>query len=274
MSTSFVASALPFSALTVVGEDIGEAWDKLILQILANGKHVVAHDKRTKELLGVSFLVKDLARNILINDIRKPNYRFMVAEWLWILSGRNDVDFLADFVPRIRNYSDDGKTLYGAYGPRLITQWDYIAKIFERDKYTRQAVAGIWTPNPPESADIPCTLNLQWLLREGQLHSIVNMRSSDAWLGLPYDFFTFSMLAMDLAADLGASSGSLQMNLGSSHLYEEDYLKAEAVTMSSQRSESLRVPPINDITVSNFARILSPEVNPLETLKTICREYR
>jgi thymidylate synthase len=100
------------------------------------------------------------------------------------------------------------------------------------------------------------------------------MRSSDAWLGLPYDFFTFSMLSLDLAADLGAMTGSLQMNLGSSHLYEEHYMQAEAVVLSDQKSESLRVPPFNDTVVPRFYRVLAPEVAPLPTLKELCREYR
>jgi hypothetical protein len=110
MSTSYEASALPFSVQTVMGEGIGEAWDKLIEQILANGKPVVARGKRTRELLGVKLLVRDMAQNILVNPLRGPNYKFMVAEWLWILSGRNDVEFLAKHISKMRDFSDDGKT--------------------------------------------------------------------------------------------------------------------------------------------------------------------
>jgi thymidylate synthase len=270
MSTSLSGLESPFSERTVTGEGFAEAWRKLIWKVSIEGLPVVARGKRTKELLGVKFIVKDMAQNILVSEVRNLNYKFMVAEWLWILAGRDDVEFLAQYVKKMRDFSDDGKTLAGAYGPRLITQWEYVRQTLEADKGSRQAVASIWTPNPEPSLDIPCTLNLQWFLRDGYLHCIVNMRSSDTWLGLPYDFFTFSMLSMDLASDLGASVGSLQMNLGSSHLYEKHF---EVAGLVPYDVKNLRVPPFNDTTVYRFSRVLSSE-DALKTLEEICRDYR
>jgi thymidylate synthase len=83
--------------------------------------------------------------------------------------------------------------------------------------------------------DVPCTLALQFLPRGGYLHTIVTMRSSDAWLGLPYDIFNFTMLANHLAAALSQAKrrrillGTITLNLGSSHLYEENWTQAQQV---------------------------------------------
>jgi len=48
------------------------------------------------------------------------------------------------------------------------------------------------------------------------------MRSSDIWLGIPYDVFTFTMLQNCLAGELGVKRGWFALNAGSSHLYDRD----------------------------------------------------
>ena len=55
-----------------------------------------------------------------------------------------------------------------------------------------------------------------------ELHSHVVMRSSDAWLGLPYDVFVFSMLQHYIAAYLGptVAPGKLTYTLMNGHIYE------------------------------------------------------
>ena len=62
-------------------------------------------------------------------------------------------------------------------------------------KYVNKII-NIWRENPRSSKDIPCTLSLQFFLREASdqlwLHTIATMRSNDAWLGVPYDTFNFN----------------------------------------------------------------------------------
>jgi hypothetical protein len=73
-------------------------------------------------------------------------------------------------------------------------------------------------------------------LRKQTLHVSVFMRSSDAWLGVPYDFFTFSIIAAKVAylvnrnyeEQLGESApvrrlGILSWTAASSHLYEPNF---------------------------------------------------
>jgi thymidylate synthase len=63
---------------------------------------------------------------VLFNEARDCNPFFHVYESLWMLAGRNDVAPLAYYVSRFREYSDDGKTLNGAYGHRWrYHQWDH-----------------------------------------------------------------------------------------------------------------------------------------------------
>lgn len=178
----------------------------------------------------MSFTVAEMLENILVPSGRMLGYRFMVAEWLWMMSGMNDVYSISTFNKNIAEFSDNGVTFAGAYGPRINEQIEYALNKIDQDRDTRQAVIVIFSPNPEKSKDIPCTLSLQLLRRDSYLHGVVTMRSSDVWLGLPYDFFNFSMICNVAAHALGLKPGQLTFNLGSSHLYERDLKKVSALT--------------------------------------------
>jgi thymidylate synthase len=60
----------------------------------------------------------------------------------------------------------------------------------------------------------------------------MNMRSSDAWLGVPYDWFNFSMLSAGVALllrekGINVQLGNLHFYAASQHLYETNWEGAE-----------------------------------------------
>jgi thymidylate synthase len=228
-------------ATLIQGNNIGGVWARLVHELIRRGAHVAPRGQETRELMNVTLEVTDGLNNILLSEIRKLNYRFMVAEWLWIQAGMNDVKSLTQYNSVMKNFSDDGEILNGAYGPRLYPQWEYIIEALRNDS-SRQAVATIWTANPTVSKDIPCTISLQWLVRERKLHCTINMRSSDVWLGLPYDFFSFSQLTNVLCGKMGLEMGSITMNLASSHLYDVNFGDASAAMYAC--CEHLRSPQL------------------------------
>lgn len=181
----------------------------------------------------------------------------MVAEWLWIMYGLDSVTTLARYNKKMLDYSDDGVTLAGAYGPRLKLQDRYLATALRKDPMTRRAVATIWAPNPSlDSKDIPCTVALQFIRRPvGQLNCIVTMRSSDAWLGIPYDIYSFSMIANYLAGALNLEPGWLAMNLGSAHLYG-DNLKAARDVIADLSLGQRRSPRLTSFPPPGLLKIL------------------
>ena len=229
----------------------------------------------------VSFRVTDSSKNILVHPVRKMNYRFMIAEWTWYMRGWNNLRELTRFNPHMAQFSDDGLTLAGAYGPRLAPQWPYLLKKLREDPDTRQAVASIWTPNPAPSKDIPCTLSLHFLCRWGKLNLIVTMRSSDIWLGLPYDMFSFSQMQNAIAGELELERGWIQFNLGSSHLYEENRVIAQDAILSppevsfTLKSPTLPgwIPPISDEPLPlpwiYYARIVNGSRTSAEALEIL-----
>lgn len=159
--------------------------------------------------------------NLLDVPSRKLNYRFAVAEWVWMIFGRSDVASLEQYNSQMAQFTDDGVFLTGAYGPHICAQYPGMLRKLKADPNTRQAVIEIHRPQVA-TKDEPCTLSLQFLLRNGSLNLIATMRSSDVWLGVPYDVFTFTQLQNCFAGELGVNRGWLSLHMGSSHLYERD----------------------------------------------------
>jgi thymidylate synthase len=206
------------------------AWYRQFNQVVVQGWEVAPRGKPTLE---VPHAVVKIDMSCPVVTARPGlNYKFMAAEALWILQGRNDLDPLIEHVPRMKEFSDDGRSLTGAYGPPISEQLLYVVKKLREDRDTRQAVLTIWKPNPMPSKDIPCTIAMAFQIRDDFFNSHVFMRSSDVWLGLPYDLFSFTMVAewVRLHHDLdGAPTrpGSLYVTAASSHLYVENVTSIE-----------------------------------------------
>lgn len=206
-------------------------WLETLQKIIDSGLVSKPRGFEIKEILNDQMKI-DMHTPILSVIKRNLGYKFMARESWWIMDGRNDVESIKDYSKAISKFSDDGYHFNGAYGPRLVDQWHYIVDSLINDIDTRQAVATIWRPNPRVSKDIPCTISVQWLIRNNKIYCIDNMRSSDIWLGVPYDVFNFTMLTgylMLLLREKGLDNlelGYLYLNAGSRHLYENNFESA------------------------------------------------
>lgn len=236
--------------MRIKGSHIGPLWLKLLERLYYDGQPVSPRALNCREKLGVTLYLEDLRNNIFVSQERKLSYKFMIAEWLWIWFGRDDVKSIAQYAPHIAHFSDNGVDFNGSYGIPVKAQWPYVLGLLKRDLDTRQAVIQIYRQPPGPTKDVPCTLSLQFLVRQGKMHVVACMRSSDIWLGLPYDIFNFSMLTNILAAQVSVDTGSLTIHLGSSHLYETNFeaatrvLKYQRATMHDLRSPRLvNAPP-------------------------------
>lgn len=211
---------------------IDEGWHRTLDSARICGFESSPRGMRVRELFhhAVSF---DMRYPVLRCPGRRLNYRFMAAEALWILEGSDRLADLAPYNPNMARFSDDGVTLAGAYGPRIVPQIPYVVRKIVDDPATRQATLTIWTPNPASSKDVPCTVAMDFKLRAGRLDAHVFMRSSDVWLGLPYDAFSFSCVAFAVVGLLrgngvDAEPGTLYVTAASSHLYEAQWAERPA----------------------------------------------
>ena len=208
------------------------AWVIELSGVLESGNDVAPRGQVTKELLQQTSVI-DMRRPVITLPERKLSTKFLGGEAYWILSGDNRVETIVPYNKNIANYSDDDKTFFGAYGPRIMSQLDYVVDKLKSDSDTRQAVLTIWRENPPETKDVPCTVAVNFMIRDHKLNCHVYMRSNDLWLGFPYDVFNFSMLSHLVCCRLNAfvvenggviiEPGTLYHTASSRHIYEQHF---------------------------------------------------
>jgi len=152
-----------------------------------------------------------------------------LGELFWYLSGDTRLDFIDYYVPgRFQEESDDQVRVRSGYGERLssfrkLNQLQNVINLLNDKKTSRRAVIQLFDASDlvGSFASIPCTCTLQFLARDGRLHMFVAMRSNDAYLGLPHDVFSFTMLQELVARSTDLEIGEYKHCAGSLHLYEK-----------------------------------------------------
>lgn len=219
------------------GKTVDEVWSAAFEALFEKAKDGFNNSSRdgsvVGEILDAVFCVEDPTRNIVKNKVRNMPLRYAIGELAWYLSGTNKTKAIAQFSKKWEEISDDGETNNSAYGHRIFNkfgfnQYEYIRELLEKDPLSRQAVIHIKDASNVPTKDTPCTVYLQFFIREGKLHLSVHMRSNDIWMGVPYDMFSFCFIQMMLAMELGVEIGSYTHYAGSLHMYERDYETAKA----------------------------------------------
>lgn len=187
----------------------------------------------------------DMNNGFVVNEARKVYKRYAITEAAWVLNGQNDLATVARVNTRMSEFSDNGYSLAGAYGPKVVDQIPYIVRTLNADTGSRQAVMTIWERKPEKSKDIPCTIGLQFRIWDKKLQTTVYMRSSDLFLGIPYDLFVFTMVTAEirrqLADDYGL--GEITFMLGSSHIYDHNVDKCKEIINSSHAVNAWKFNP-------------------------------
>jgi len=190
------------------------------------------------EISNLLIKIEDASSNLFLNKVRGVDKQYLAGELLWYLSGRNDVEFIKDYSKFWKKISNKDGTANSAYGFQLwnvvnehgLTEWDWAKNALVNDQDTRQSIIRFNKPSVSfyDNKDFVCTLNGVFQIRNGDLNLFINMRSSDAVLGLTYDvpFFTLliQIMQFDLAKEgIDVGIGSLTLMLNSSHIYERHF---------------------------------------------------
>ncbi len=207
--------------MNIEGEFFNDIYVKLCEFILKNGEEYSPREMKTKEIMGVTLKLNNVRSRILDKNIRDVSLPFAIGEWIWCMSGKNELDMIKYYAPSYGRFSDDGKTLNGAYGPRIKISINKIIDMLKLDKDSRRAVIPIYNYLDvfKDSKDIPCTVCQQFFIRNNKLNMCVYMRSNDIYLGLPYDVFNFTMEQEYIANCLDVDVGSYIHMVGSMHYY-------------------------------------------------------
>jgi thymidylate synthase len=226
--------------------------------LLENRKLRITRGQRCWELPGPVIIKfnNPLSRLVTVSD-RNWNMFLPYAESLWLALGRNDLNLVKYYLPKMEEFSDDRQYMRGGYGPRLrcfngnsfdykrawennevifqnkeVDQFYYIIKCFERDPFTRQAIISIGDPPKDcfdennilkQTKDLPCTRLLQFMRNseDNKLNLTVYMRSNDfIWGASAVNIFNYTYIQEYFAHILGLEVGVYYHVANNFHYYE------------------------------------------------------
>ena len=205
------------------------------------------------ELCGVMLRLRN-PRARLSRTEAKGKLFSCLGELLWYLAKTNDLKFITYYLSHYERESEDGQTVYGAYGPRLFdfkgrSPVESTIELLKKNPASRRAVVPLFdvTDIVDKHKEVPCTCLMQFLVRNGHLHMLIYMRSNDVLLGLPHDIFAFTMLQELIARSLGIEVGSYKHVVGSLHLYDSDRTTAQQYLREGWQSTTDMPPmPVGD----------------------------
>lgn len=249
--------------LFVEADCIDDLLKEVHAAIIANGIKNTPTKGANLEILGALLVLTDPIRRVSRTESRSKIISCL-GELLWYLTGENDLSFISHYIPNYRYYAEDDGKIHGGYGPRLFSmhgiynQVENIITLLSEKKTSRRALIQLFDaadliPNNSqkiEYKDIPCTISLQFLIRENKLHLFVNMRSNDAFKGLTHDIFAFTMIQEFVARKLQCELGKYYHFVSSMHLYETDFEKVYALQREgfmSTRAIMKKMPPVKSL---------------------------
>jgi thymidylate synthase len=200
----------------------------------------------------------DISRRFPLLTTKKVFWRGVVEELIFFLKGRTDCKALAEKRVYIwekntsREFLDEhGLSHYpeGIAGPFYGFQWRRFGAIYDpahpdidyyndqphadqvvnlvnhikRDPTSRRLFMSAWNPRDLDQMVLPpCHVSYQFFVTDEQkLSCILYMRSSDVFLGLPFNIASASLLTMLIASWSGLrGAASLSVVIGDAHLYE------------------------------------------------------
>ena len=169
---------------------------------------------------------------VLLFPARDANPFFHLVEAIWMMAGANHVGQLLHFNAGMRQYSDDGQTLHGAYGYRWYHQFGHndqivqVISLLKNDPESRRAVLQMWDPivdlGSP-SRDVPCNTSIFFKIRDGKLQMTVCNRSNDmVWGAYGANAVHMSVLQEFIAKSLEVEMGPYHQISDCFHVYENE----------------------------------------------------
>ncbi len=197
---------------------------------------------------------------------KKLYFKSITHELLWFLKGDSNIGYLNDNGVHIW---DEWATTSGDLGPVYGVQWRswpapdgngidqfqaLISGLRERP-FSRRHIVSAWNPaqlpdesiSPQANAEqgrmalAPCHTLFQFYVAEGKLSCQLYQRGADAFLGLPFNIASYSILTHMLAQVLDLAPGDFVHTIGDVHIYlnhlqqVDELLKREPMPLPTLR---------------------------------------
>lgn len=237
---------------------LNASFQECLGELLKYGVETQPRGEKVKEIINYSIVVDDPRNRVITFAERKTSMKYLLGEFIWYLSGSpnvQDINMYSKFWDAIAK--EDG-TVNSNYGTRIFghsklypfNQWNKAKELLHKDKDSRQAIIRINHADDYTyvNHDVPCTLTLQFFIRNNALQLVVNMRSNDIWRGYCNDQFQFTMLQELMMLELREFYPDLQLgkyyhNAASMHIYEMHFEQAKAI-LRSESVQEFYMPPM------------------------------
>jgi len=173
----------------------------------------------------------DLSKGFPLLTTKKLHLRSIMIELLWFLSGDTNVRWLQENKVSIWDeWADENGDLGPVYGKqwrdweapdgRHIDQVSDLIETIRRDPKSRRQIVTAWNPaDNPRMALTPCHCLWQTFVADGKLSLQLYQRSTDSFLGLPFNLASYAMLTHMLAQQCDLEPGEFIWTGGDTHLY-------------------------------------------------------
>lgn len=182
---------------------------------------------------------------------KKLAWKACIAELLWFISGSTNVNDLRE---RTHGSRTEGKTIWdenyenqaislgysdGELGPVYGKQWrdfdgiDQVVEIINRIKSNptdRRLLVSAWNPSKINKMALPpCHYGFQFNVSNGKLDLMFQMRSTDVFLGLPFNIASYGALLHIVAKMCNLIPGTLTYTGGNTHIYSNHVEQCQEV---------------------------------------------
>lgn len=178
---------------------------------------------------------------------KKLHLKSIIYELLWFLNGDTNVRYLQENGVRIWNeWADEHGDLGHIYGYQWRSWPDYngghidqISEVIDQIKNnpdSRRMIVSAWNVADICNMNLPpCHAFFQFYVAEGRLSLQLYQRSSDTFLGVPFNIASYALLLQMVAQVTGLEPGEFIHTTGDTHLYINHLEQARLQLMREPR---------------------------------------
>lgn len=190
----------------------------------------------TRSVFGLN-LEFDNSENFPILTTKRVHFKSVVGELLWMLSGSTNVAELREKygVTIWDEWEQEDGTIGPGYGEQwrsadwtngwgqiiMVDQMQNLIDGIKADPYSRRHIVNAWNVGQIDQMALPpCHTMFQCYVHvDGTLDLQLYQRSSDMFLGLPFNIAQYALLQRIIARLTGHTPGKLVISIGDAHIY-------------------------------------------------------
>lgn len=173
----------------------------------------------------------DLTQGFPLVTTKKLHLKSIIHELLWFLSGDTNIKYLQDNGVRIWNeWANEAGDLGPVYGKqwrawqatdgRVIDQMAELIQQIKTNPNSRRLLINAWNVGELEKMALPpCHLLFQFYVANKRLSCKLTQRSADAFLGVPFNIASYSLLTHMVAQQCDLEVGEFVWSGGDCHIY-------------------------------------------------------